>query len=76
MIRLFSYFADWCHIHNMNPAAYKIVIIPQSADAEARLKYRHVVDMESVTMSRKPASEFFEGFICGVPFEIRGWQCD
>lgn len=72
MIRAFSYFNDWFKQHGMNPAAYKIVIIPQSVDAEARLKYRFTCDMQNISMDREPPEDFYRGFIAMIPFEIRG----
>ncbi len=55
----------------MNPESYRIIIVPLSVDAEARLKYEWAAETEHLAMSRKPASDFYKGFIDQIPFEIR-----
>jgi hypothetical protein len=68
MLKLVYYFVNWCARNGLRQDAYKIVIVPQSVEAEARL--RTAVHGELTKLYVSGSLDPLEGVVYGVPFKI------
>jgi hypothetical protein len=73
MIRLFSYFVDWCAGHGLHADDYQIVIVPKSPRAEAYFKFKWDREFAHLTWDR-PGVGLYDGLLLGVPFKIESYK--
>ena len=70
MIKLFCYIAKTLADMGLNPANYRIVIVPLSTDAESALMKSMSVDAKNLNWEAEAPLIFRAGYISGMPFRI------